>query len=141
MAGGGATITIAAAILLDRWDRMLVVRKRGSAFFMQPGGKIDAGETPVEALHRELAEEVALDLAGTPNPLGVFEAPAANEPGATVVAHMFSGHAEAEPRIGREIEAMAWIDPTDPGSLPLAPLTRDMLPLAQRLMQRVGELR
>lgn len=136
----GATITIAAAILLDERDRMLVVRKRGSAWFMQPGGKIEASETPVEALRRELAEEVALDIDGVAEH-GVFSAPAVNEAGATVVAHIFSGRLTAMPRLGGEIEALDWVNPRAPGALPLAPLTRDMLPLAERLMHHSGELR
>jgi hypothetical protein len=33
------TIVIAAALLLDPQGRTLLVRKRGTAFFMQPGGQ------------------------------------------------------------------------------------------------------
>lgn len=33
---------------------MLVVRKRGTKTFMQAGGKIEAAETPYDALAREL---------------------------------------------------------------------------------------
>jgi len=137
------TITIAAAVILDERNRMLLVRKRGSAFFMQPGGKIEAGETPVMALRRELAEEVALAPAGEPVAEGVYSAPAANEPEATVIAHIFSARAATQPQIGAEIESIAWLDPTTPGDVPLAPLTRDhMLPLARRLATHdPGELR
>lgn len=135
----GREIHIAAAVLLDDRQRMLLVRKRGSRYFMQPGGKIEAGENPVEALRRELDEEVALGL-GQPSPHGVFRAAAANEPGATVVAHVFSGRAAGSPSIGREIEAMVWLDPAAPTDIPLAPLTREhMLPLAGRLAQTRGE--
>ncbi|WP_245449171.1 NUDIX domain-containing protein [Ensifer sp. NM-2] len=35
----------------------LLVRKRGTRSFMQAGGKIEAGETPREALSRELASK------------------------------------------------------------------------------------
>jgi hypothetical protein len=58
-------IHVAAAVVLDADGHMLVVRKRGTAMFMQPGGKLMAAE----------------------------------------------------------IDDIAWIDPCDPGGVPLAPLT------------------
>ena len=85
-----ATIRIAAALILDRDGRCLLVRKRGSTALMQPGGKIDAGETPEAALVRELAEELALAVDPTvPRFLGTFSAEAVNEPGHRVEAQLF----------------------------------------------------
>ncbi|KUP92858.1 hypothetical protein TRIHO_23090 [Tritonibacter horizontis] len=55
-------ICIAAAAILREDGAILLVRKRGTSAFMQPGGKIDGLETPVNALRRELFEELALDL-------------------------------------------------------------------------------
>ncbi|HVX82032.1 MAG TPA: NUDIX domain-containing protein [Devosiaceae bacterium] len=133
MVDRGTQVRIAAAVILDREGRMLLVRKRGSAMYMQPGGKIEHGETPAEALSRELREEIALDVAEAV-PLGVFSAPAANEPDATVIAEMFAARSNTEPKIGAEIESMLWLDPQRPGTVDLAPLTRDhIVPLARRL--------
>jgi len=142
-APGTRELHIAAAVLLDEHRRMLVVKKHGSPYFMQPGGKIEPGESPIEALRRELAEEVSLDLPADNASQGVFSAPAANEPDTTVVAHIFSARTNHRPCIGREIEAMAWVDLVAPGDIELAPLTRDhMLSLARRLgAQFAGELR
>ena len=56
------TIRIAAAIILDSDGRVLLVRKRGSAFFMQPGGKHEPGESDLDALRRELREELRSGL-------------------------------------------------------------------------------
>ena len=83
------TIRIAAALLVDG-GRLLLVRKRGTTAFMQPGGKIDPGEDSIDALRRELHEELGLVvLRSAPVPLGKFSAPAANEPGHTVEAEIF----------------------------------------------------
>jgi 8-oxo-dGTP pyrophosphatase MutT (NUDIX family) len=55
-----AVIRIAAALVCRGDRRMLLVRKRGTFAFMQPGGKIEPHETPAAALVRELAEELGL---------------------------------------------------------------------------------
>ena len=115
-----APIRIAAALVIgqDRWT--LLVRKRGSAFFLQPGGKIDADE----ALARELHEERRLRAdPAAPATVGPFAAPAASETRATVEAELFrldwtAGALEARPEI-------AWVYPSDAGDRSLAPLTRD----------------
>ena len=128
----GDVIRIAAAVLLDGSGRMLLVRKRGTAWFMQPGGKIASGETPQEALLRELDEELGLRLSGDVlSPLGRFAARAANEPGCTVQAELFAAPVGAEVAPRAEIEAIAWVTGAeDAGRLPLAELTaRIVLPL------------
>ena len=51
-------IRIAAAVVTDMAGRSLLVRKRGSTIFMQPGGKIESGESALDALTRELREEI-----------------------------------------------------------------------------------
>lgn len=54
------TIQIAAALINDDKGRLLVVRKVGTEWFMQAGGKIENGESPLSALRRELSEEIGL---------------------------------------------------------------------------------
>lgn len=43
-------------------DRFLVIREEGRPFWNFPGGKVEPGESPVEAARRELREEVGLDV-------------------------------------------------------------------------------
>ncbi|MHA3915969.1 NUDIX hydrolase [Halovulum sp. GXIMD14793] len=134
--GSTTTILIAAAALCRSDGMTLLVRKRGTIAFMQPGGKIDPGETPVDALCRELDEELGLSVqAAETHPLGQFSAPAANEAGHIVLAYVFLIETDAAPHPAAEIEEVRWIDPTNPGHVPLAPLTRDhILPLVAKAL-------
>ena len=47
-----APIPIAAAVIADAKGCILLVRKRSSFFFMQPGGKREEGETALQTLAR-----------------------------------------------------------------------------------------
>ncbi|GAA2554091.1 NUDIX hydrolase [Mycolicibacterium diernhoferi] len=115
-------IRIVAAVVLDDRNHVLVVRKRDTTAFMQPGGKFEAGESPLEALHREVREELGAAITSA-HPLGHHDAAAANEPGHRVAADLFAVELDGPPRLGAEIVEMAWVDPHDPGDIELAPLT------------------
>ena len=51
-------IGIVTTVILDAAGRVLVVRKRGSHAFLQPGGRREAGEDALRTLARELREEL-----------------------------------------------------------------------------------
>ncbi|PTS81950.1 NUDIX hydrolase [Pseudomonas sp. HMWF010] len=119
-------IDIVTAVIRNDGGRMLVVRKRGTAIFMKPGGKLEPGEDDITALARELDEELGCKLVSA-DLLGHFEAPAANEAGFTVRAATYLAQVDGEIGVSAEIEEMAWIDITDPGEIRLAPLMRVVL--------------
>ena len=127
-----ATIKIVAALIHDETGRVLLVRKRGTRAFMQPGGKRDAGENDIAALSREIAEELGCGVvASSVRPLGEFNAVAANEPGFRVLASLYRVDVTGEITPSKEIDEAIWIDPAAPPDIHLAPLTRDhVLPLA-----------
>jgi 8-oxo-dGTP diphosphatase len=126
-------ISIVAALIRDHAGHVLLVRKRGTAAFMQPGGKRDVGEDDVSALAREIDEELGCHvLSGSVRPLGVFDCAAANEPGFRVQASVYAVDVEGAITPQAEIEDIVWVDPAAATDLQLAPLTRDhVLPLAR----------
>jgi len=124
------TIHVVAAFTTDEDGRILMVRKRGSDIFMQPGGKREPGEQDVPALVRELAEELQVRVApGDLAPWGSFEADAANEPGHHLVAEVFGLRLDQEVTASAEIEEARWFTREQARALGdrLAPLARRML--------------
>lgn len=132
-------IEIVTALILNEHGHVLLVRKRGTDSFMQPGGKREPGESDQAALAREIDEELGCTLEpDSVQPLGTFEAPAANEPGLWIKASAFAARISGEIACQAEIAEYAWVDPQNPGERILAPLTRDViLPLALWLGRRI----
>tara|TARA_R110002012_G_scaffold23885_2_gene80589 strand:+ start:3970 stop:4371 length:402 start_codon:yes stop_codon:yes gene_type:complete len=121
-------LEIAAAVVSDPEGRLLLVRKHNTSFYMQPGGKIDAGETALEALCRELREELGLAVNSDQlSPLGLFTAPAANEPDTMLQAHLFSLVIDEPVEARAEIAEARWVTREEAWQLPLAALTKDYI--------------
>jgi 8-oxo-dGTP diphosphatase len=131
-------ISVVAALIRDRDGRVLLVRKRGTSAFMQPGGKRDDGENDVTALSREIAEELGCRvMTNSAQALGVFDCVAANEPGFRVRTAVYAVDVEGAIEPAAEIDQVVWVDPRALPDLPFAPLTRDhVLPLAR--MRRIN---
>ncbi|MBO1038623.1 NUDIX hydrolase [Brucella pituitosa] len=122
------TILIAAAIVRDEAGRFLLVRKRGSEIFFQPGGKIDVGEQPQIALIREIEEELGICIDESQLRYAAkMSAPAANELDATVEAELF--HLTLKegqvPAASSEIEELIWLKAGDQ-SRPVALLSQSI---------------
>lgn len=127
-------VSVVGALIRDPEGRLLLVRKRGTERYMLPGGKREPGEDDRAALARELLEELGVRLAGA-ELIGRFEAPAANEPGATVRSHAYAVEVEGGVEARAEIEDLLWIDPAAPPDVPLAPL------LARRILPAITAAR
>jgi mutator protein MutT len=57
---------VAAAVIEENGRVLIARRKSGDRFgglWEFPGGKVEAGESPVEALEREIREELAIEIA------------------------------------------------------------------------------
>lgn len=65
---GAPLLLVAAAALIDADGRVLVAQRRGGVhdgLWEFPGGKIEGGETPEQALVRELDEELGVETSTT----------------------------------------------------------------------------
>lgn len=117
-------IRTVAAVIANSHGEVLLVRKRSSSIFIQPGGKTEPHEEPLSTLARELNEElgVILDAASAVH-LGEFEDVAVNEPGRKVRAHAFHCSVSGTPSPQAEIEELVWVNPAGPYSVAVAPLS------------------
>lgn len=128
-------IVVSAVVLQDSEGRVLTCRKAGTELFQFPGGKWEPGEDARAAAVRETHEELGTEL--DPDALdlvGVFTAPAANEAGFTVTAHVFSAPlGEHTPAPAAEIAELRYFSldaaaHTDSAEYAvLAPLLRDVV--------------
>jgi len=122
-------LQIAVAIIINSQNRMLIVQKQSSTYYQLPGGKIDGNEQPVEALCRELKEELDLTLSQEQiNLLGIHEAKAVNEVGKTVRGYVFSVDiAESEESLNphAELKEVYWLSEDEVPDYKLANLLRE----------------
>jgi len=98
-----------------RDQQILTTRSAGKDKYYIPGGKREAGETDVQALTREIQEELSVTLTPeTINFLGVFEAQAHGHPeGTTVRMTCYTADYTGTLAPAAEIEEMRWLTNAD----------------------------
>lgn len=129
-------LLVAAAALVDTDNRVLIAQRphgRSMAGLWEfPGGKVEAGETPENALIRELREELGIEVCDT------CLAPFTFASHAYETFHLLmplflckNWVGDIEPREG---QAIKWVRaarladyPMPPADLPLIPWLRDLL--------------
>jgi 8-oxo-dGTP pyrophosphatase MutT (NUDIX family) len=99
--------------------RLLSTRSKGKDTYYIPGGKREAGETDHQALLREIAEELNVQL--TPESLklvGIFQAQAhGHASGVEVKMQCYTGRYSGTIRASAEIEEVVWLTYSDRGSV------------------------
>lgn len=121
-------------------DRLLLVRKKGTTFFILPGGKPEVGESDVTALRREIVEELGCGLdPESIEPIGTFSDAAAGMPGTLVTVRLYRGTLIGTPQPMSEIDLLVWFGMDGSDADELAPSLRNsIIPF---LTSRHGERR
>lgn len=119
--------------------RLLVVRKRGKSSFILPGGKPEHGENDLEALAREIEEELGCSFS-QPQFEGRFEDRASEMKDTRVVVLLYSASLEGDPIPQSEIEELAWIAIQEPPNIDVAPsISNQIIPYFRRSQCRRNE--
>ncbi len=134
--GAKPLLLVAACALVDVDGRVLLARrpegKKMAGLWEFPGGKLNPGETPEQALIRELREELGIDVAAAC--LAPFAFASHAYEGFHLLMPLFLCRRwKGTPR-PREKQTLAWVSPREltdyempPADKPLIPLLRDFL--------------
>lgn len=134
--GARPLLLVAAAALVDVDGRVLIAQrpagKSMAGLWELPGGKVDAGETPEQALVRELHEELAIETATSCLAPIAFASHGYDK--FHLLMPVFACRKWAGVPQSREGQALKWVRPFElgrysmpPADVPLVGLLRDLL--------------
>jgi 8-oxo-dGTP diphosphatase len=92
-----------------RDGRLLVVRSRTKGAFYLPGGKLEPGETPEQALHREVLEELGVGLRDVAGHKRYLEPAYGEGPDTLVDMACFTGDLVGSPAPSGEIAELRFV--------------------------------
>lgn len=135
---------LAASVAVFREGRVLLAQRGGGAgagLFSLPGGMVETGETLVRAALRELFEEtkVEAEAIGFVDHVEVIIHDADGRVRNHAVVAVHAAHWRAgEAETGPEALDVRWVDPYDPGDLPMTEGLRDVLAKAAARVEVEG---
>ena len=125
-------LQVAAGILLDALGRVLIADRVGGGRFEGmwefPGGKIGDGESPEQALARELAEELGIEMGAVERFMHLEH----DYPDRSVSIHFFLVSGWKNDPAGLEGQALCWVSPASLGDHDLLPAD---VPVIEALQQ------
>tara|TARA_A100001391_G_scaffold48774_6_gene29096 strand:+ start:11161 stop:11547 length:387 start_codon:yes stop_codon:yes gene_type:complete len=120
---------VVALALVDGAGRLLLQQrpegKHHAGLWEFPGGKVDAGETPREALAREIAEELGI-VVEPADCSAMLLAEEARDDRSPVVLMLYSATRWRGSPDGREGQKWGWFTRKEALSLALAPMDREL---------------
>ncbi len=136
-AGGKAPVIVAAAVLVEGGRVLLSQRKAGTHLagaWEFPGGKVEPGEDPRDALKRELVEELGIEtVIGAPVEVTFHAYPTKD-----VLLLFFEASRKptsAEPR-AIDVAAVRWAEPEELRDADFPPADLAVLAQVRRLLRR-----
>jgi 8-oxo-dGTP diphosphatase len=125
-AGTSTPVHVVAGVMLDARDRVLLARRtEGRDLAGQwefPGGKVDPGETPLQALARELEEELGIHLQSAEPLIAVPQ----QYRDKRIVLDVYRVRYAGKPS-GRERQALAWAPAEKLATYPMPPADRPVV--------------
>jgi 8-oxo-dGTP diphosphatase len=135
-AGGVPLLLVAACVLIDATGRVLIARRpegRAMAGLWEfPGGKLESGESPEEALARELREELGIDVSRACLAPFVF-ASHGYERFHLLMPLFLCRRWQGSPT-PREGQTIRWVRPDELADYPFLPADRPLLPMLRDLL-------
>ena len=130
------TLLVSAVALIDKEGRVLLAQrppgKSLAGLWEFPGGKVEPGETPEQALIRELKEELAIDTWSSC--LAPLTFASHSYPDFHLLMPLFACRRWDGIPTPQEGQTLAWVRPNQlrdypmpPADLPLIPILRDWL--------------
>ncbi|MDD7836731.1 MULTISPECIES: (deoxy)nucleoside triphosphate pyrophosphohydrolase [Paenarthrobacter] len=139
-----AVINVVGAAIVDSLEapeRLLVARRTAPPQFAGmwefPGGKVESGETPEDALHRELAEELGIEVQlGLELESGNAAGWALNQRASMRV--WFAEVTAGQPAALEDHDELRWVPLADQGEALALPWIPADLPIVRALLERVS---
>lgn len=129
-------LIVVAAALVDRDGRLLVQRRPAgkpmAGLWEFPGGKLEAGETPEQALIRELAEELGIDVEAACLAPACFASDTLGDRHLLLLVYVcrkWGGTPAA-----RHAEALRWVRPVELHGLDMPPADEPLIGLLEALI-------
>ena len=129
-------VLVSAVALVDVDGRVLLAQrpagKAMAGLWEFPGGKVDPGETPENALIRELAEELGIDVAASC--LAPFTFASHSYPDFHLLMPLYICRKWSGVPMAREGQRLTWVRPARLGDYPMPPADKPLVAMLRDLL-------